>query len=147
RFAVGALLPSALMLLYLQRIGVLADFWFWTVTFNLSSYASAGTLAPRLGELVRIALPIALLLMASVLAPARWRPRLVALWACLTVAGGLGRFGLIHLQPAVPYFAILVAMLLVELSCRRATATLVAVLVLTLVWLGEFYGRRARWFE
>lgn len=146
-FAVGALLPSALLLLYLWHTGTLADFWFWTVTFNLSTYASAGTLAPRLGDVVRSALPIALVLAASVLAPARWRPRLLALWACLTVAGGLGRFGLIHLQPAVPYFAILVGMLAVALWRRRATAALLAVALLTVVWLGEFYGRRARWFD
>jgi hypothetical protein len=145
RFAAGALLPATLLLLYLHRVGVLADFWFWTVTFNLSTYARGGTLAPRLGDVVRIALPIALLLPATVLAPARWRPRLIVLWACSTVVGGLGRFGLIHLQPAVPYLAILVAMLLMELSRRRATVALVAVLLLTTVWLGEFYGRRARW--
>jgi hypothetical protein len=147
RFAAGALLPSALMLIHFLRIGVLGDFWFWTVTFNLSAYASDGTLAPRLGDVVRIALPAALLLAASVLTPARWRSRLLALWACATVAGGLGRFGLIHLQPAVPYLAILIAMLLAELSHRRARVALVATLALTALWLGEFYLRRARWLD
>lgn len=147
RFAAAALLPSLLMLAYLHVIGVLADFWFWTVTFNLSTYAKAGTLAPRIGDLVRIALPVAIGIAAVGVAPARWRAGLVALWGCATIAGGLGRFGLVHLQPAVPFFAILLGMLGVELWRRRATVALVALVILVPVWLGEFYGRRARWLD
>lgn len=147
RFAAGALLPSVLMLLWLHAIGVLADFWFWTVDFNLSTYAKAGTLAPRLGDLVRIALPIAIAGASVAIAPGRWRAGTIALWGCATVAGGLGRFGLVHLQPAVPFFAILLGMLGVELWRRRATVALIVLVVVVPVWLGEFYGRRARWLE
>ena len=147
RFAAGALLPSALMLLYLHAIGVLADFWYWTVGFNLSTYAKIGTLAPRFGDLVRIALPIVIGVVSVAITPARWRAGLVALWGCATVAGGLGRFGLVHLQPAVPSFAILLGMLGVELWHRRSTVALIVLVVVVPVWLGEFYGRRARWLE
>lgn len=147
RFAAGALLPSLVMLAHYHALGVLADFWFWGVSFNLTTAVRQATLAPGLGDVVRIALPIVLGVVATVVAPARWRPRLVALWGCATIAGGLGRFGLVHLQPAVPFFAILVGMLGVELWRRRATAGLLALLILTCVWLGEYYGRRARWLD
>ena len=147
RFAAGALLPSLATLAYLAKIGVLADFWFWTVTFNLSTYATDGTLAPRLGDVVRMALPVAIGIASLVVAPARWRAPLVALWGILSIAGGVGRFGLVHLQPAVPCFAILLGMLGVELWQRRATIALLVLVAITPVWLGEFYGRRARWLD
>lgn len=147
RFAAGTLLPSLSMLLYLHTIGVLADFWFWTVSFNLTTAVQQATLAPATGDLVRIALPVTIAVVAVVVVPARWQARLVGLWGCATVVGGLGRFGLIHLQPAVPFFAILVGMLGVELWRRRVTAALLALVVLSSVWLGEYYGRRARWLE
>lgn len=147
RFAAGALLPSLAMLLHFHAIGVLADFWFWTVGFNLTTAVRSATLAPQTGDLIRMALPVAIGIAAVAIAPARWRPGLVALWGCASVAGGLGRFGLVHLQPAVPFFAILLGMLGVELWHRRATLALVALVLLVPVWLGEFYGRRSRWLE
>ena len=147
RFTAGAIVPSLAMLAWLHAIGVLADFWFWTVGFNLSTYAREASLAPGTGDLVRLALPVAIGIASVAAAPARWRAGLVALWCIATVAGGLGRFGLIHLQPAVPYFAILLGMLGVELWRRRATIALVLLVILVPVWLGEFYGRRSRWLE
>lgn len=147
RFAAGASLPALAMLLHFAAIGVLADFWFWSVAFNLTTAVRSATLVPQTGDLVRIALPVAIAIAAVAIAPARCRAGLVALWGCASIAGGLGRFGLVHLHPAVPFFAILLGMLGVELWRRRATLALVALVFIVPVWLGEFYGRRARWLE
>lgn len=146
-FAAGALLPWSLVVLHLHAIGVLADFWLWAVRSHLTMALRGATLVPGLGDAVRIALPIAIVAAAVLRVPPHQRPGLVALWGCATVVGGLGHFGLIHLQPIVPCFAILTGMLGVELWRRRSTLALLALLMLSTVWLGEFYGRRSRWLD
>ncbi len=38
----GIFLPISLIAIYLISIGVLKDFWYWTVMFNLTTYAQSG---------------------------------------------------------------------------------------------------------
>ena len=101
-------------------IGVLGDFWFWTVGFNLTTARAIGQPAARPAIWCDSRSPVAIGI-ASMAAP----PTAARGWSpngdCIaTVAGGLGRRA-VHLHPAVPFFAILLGMLGVELWRRRAT--------------------------
>ena len=42
KFSAAVLLPSLLMRLYFYKLGILGDFWFWTIKFNLSVFAASG---------------------------------------------------------------------------------------------------------
>ncbi|MBI2599828.1 hypothetical protein HYW43_02840, partial [Candidatus Daviesbacteria bacterium] len=42
RFLLGLSIPVSLMITYLISIGVFRDFWFWTVIFNLTTFAEFG---------------------------------------------------------------------------------------------------------
>lgn len=137
KFSLAAILPSALMLAYFSRIGLLRDFWYWTIQFNLTAYASSGKLAPTWGQIAKLSLPAAFLVLAFFRLP---QLRLTLGWLVFTLIGGVARFDFIHLQPAVPYLAIVLAAL--SSSSRKI---MLAAFAVTLVWLGYFYSRPHYW--
>lgn len=147
KYAVGALFPSVLMLLYLNSRGILPDFWYWTVQFNLSEFATGGSLAPRMVDWVRLAFPIMAIVASWLVIPAKYKPKLLIGWMLFTIAGGIARFGLLHLQPAVPYFCLLFGMLLYELKEQKKKVWLGLVVLLIVLWTGYFYSRQKNLFQ
>ncbi|MBI2008295.1 hypothetical protein HYS82_01430 [Candidatus Amesbacteria bacterium] len=139
KFLFAAFLPSFLMLVYLQKIGVLSDFWYWTIKFNLSVFAASGSLAPRLQDWMKLSLPIALIALAFTKSP---NSRKYIFWLLFTIIGGTARFGLIHLQPAVPFFVLATGAL-----SLTSKPWLVFCLTLTTIWLGYFYTRQNNWLQ
>ena len=63
-------------------------------------------------------------------------------WGVLSIMAGLGRFDLKHFQPAIPFFALLMAMWVVRL--RRPAAIVLA--ALSLLWVGNFYRHQSKFF-
>lgn len=147
RFGLGALIPSIVMLIYLGKIGVLPDFWYWTVQFNLSNFAAEGSLVPRGADWVRLALPIVAIIASWIVIPAKYRPKLVISWMLVTVMGGIARFGLLHLQPAVPYLSLVFGLLLYSLGQQKMKVWLAGVVVLIVLWMGYFYSRQNNLFQ
>lgn len=144
RFSLGALLPSCVMLVHLASIGVWSDFWYWTVLFNLSDFASQGSLAPRIEDLVKLSLPVGLVLLAV------WRlrsTRFISLWMISTIVGGIARFGLLHFQPAIPYLSLIIGLLFHDLWLHRKKAMMIGILLFMFVWTGYFYSRQNNFFE
>ncbi|TSC88373.1 MAG: Uncharacterized protein G01um101416_41 [Microgenomates group bacterium Gr01-1014_16] len=139
KFSFAALLPSFLMLVYLQKIGVLSDFWYWTIKFNLSDFAASGSLAPRLQDWIKLSLPIAFIALAFIKSS---NSRKYMFWLLFTIIGGIARFGLIHLQPAVPFFALALSAL-----SRTSKPRFIFCLALTTAWLGYFYTHQNNLFQ
>ncbi len=134
-FTLGAVLPSLLMLIYFAKIGVLHDWWFWTVQFNLTAYAHGGKLAPTLGQWLKLSWPIAVLGLAAWRLP---KYRLMLGWLGLSVVGGLARFGFVHLQPAIPYFCIIYSALILA-TWRQSKLLALGLLAPTALWVGWFF--------
>lgn len=132
-YGLGVIAPLILTAGYFWQLGVWADFWYWLVTFNLQVYALAGKLPPALSDWKLLSLPLVLLLIAT------WKSKdkLILGWAILSVVGGLSRFALVHLQPAIPFLALL----LVRLPRRVAFVAL----VVSLLWVGRYYFRVGNW--
>lgn len=139
KFSFTALLPSLLMLVYLQKLGLLSDFWYWTIKFNLSVFAASGSLSPRLQDWIKLSLPLVFIALAFTKFPTS---RKYAFWLLFTVIGGIARFGFIHLQPAVPFFALALGTL-----GRTSKPWFIFCLTLTAVWLGYFYARQNNWLQ
>lgn len=138
KFSLAALLPSALMLVYFYRLGVGDAFWYWTVRFNLGPYAAAGRLTPTWGQAVKLALPLATIGYVFFRVKSS---RMVIGWLIASIIGGLPRFGFIHLQPAVPFFALATA------GLARHKKLAAGFVLLSLLWLGYFYSRQGNWLE
>lgn len=137
RFSIAALFPSALMLLYFQHAGVAKSFIFWAIQFNLGAYAAGGKLAPTVGQLARLTLPVAVI---GYVFFKNKSQRLTIGWLVFSIIGGIARFGFIHLQPAIPFFALIMPTL------TRNKKILVLYFVLTAVWLGHFYSQQRNFF-
>jgi Dolichyl-phosphate-mannose-protein mannosyltransferase len=121
----GAALPWIPVLVYLSVRGLVPDFLYWAVVYNLTVYANQARILPALPNIVRLALP-SVLMVYSWLALRRRHPMAdaVFLWGMVSVTGGLVRFHLKYFQPAVPFLALSVGMLVNQLLvCRFCSGT------------------------
>lgn len=105
-YLAGLLLPIILMILYFWGIGVIKDFWYWTVVFNLTTYAQFGRGAgPSLAHFIR-----ALLVFGSAFLVIRKIKSKEAQVLLIFLVGGLlglsTRFDFVHFQPALPFAVI-----------------------------------------
>ncbi len=105
-FLIGVFIPIILMLIYFAYIGVLKDFWYWTVVFNLTTYAQFGRgIEPSAAHLTRVLVVFgsSLFVLRSI------RSKEVQILLIFLIGALLGlstRFDFVHFQPALP-FAIL----------------------------------------
>lgn len=140
KYLVGLSLPVALMLSYLLSIGVLKDFWYWTVIFNLTVFAKyGGKEVPTLAHLSRVAVVFG----ASLFALFSKEKKIVytlLIFLMGSLAGVFARFDFVHFQPALP-FAILATVYglgrLWELG--KLKVWWVGYIVVLVIWLSIFY--------
>jgi len=104
----ASLLPFLLTVIYFWSRGALADFFYWTVKFNFLVYPGLARHWPTVTDLLKLSLPGLLACLAILKAK---NHRLLAAFALTSVIGVLPRFDLVHFQPAVPFFVILVSRL------------------------------------
>ncbi|MBI5358645.1 hypothetical protein HZB69_03425 [Candidatus Amesbacteria bacterium] len=144
-FGIMSVLPSLVMLLYFYSKGILTDFWYWTVQFNLSTYASGGRLAPTFSELLKLSLPVLIIIFAWIRSKNRKYLFLLIGWMLFSIIGGIARFGFIHLQSAIPYFSIICGLAFIHLWKINKKIFLVLTIICTL-WIGWFYLKQKDFF-
>jgi len=147
RFGIAAVVPSMVMLLYFDKLGILSDFWYWTVQFNLTKFAAEGSLAPRIVDLVRLTFPVFAILAAWMIVKPKYKIHLIIGWMLFTVVGGSARFGLLHFQPAIPYFSLVFGLLLYSLWDSQHKKWLFVVGMIMALWMGYFYSRQRDLFQ
>jgi hypothetical protein len=104
-FGLGFLLPVFLMLGWISYIGVLKDFWFWTVQFNLTTYVAMGGKPPTMGELIRLSFiyfPSVFVLLKRY-KDSYQLPILLIIFIGGGMFGGGHRFDLTYFQPSLPF--------------------------------------------
>ena len=137
----GILIPMALMLLYFISIGVIKDFWYWTVVFNLTTYAKFGTSTPAsVGFVTRVLLVYS----TSILLWFHKDRRLIQI-LFLFLAGSLigifDRADFVHFQPSLPF--VLLATALGVYSISKTTLAKFGIfiyVVITFWWQKVFYS-------
>ena len=132
-FSAFSLAPSMLTLIYFHSLGALGDFWYWTITFNLTTFAAYGRNLPTLGELIKV---LSITCLAGFLFMTRPKTRQALILALVSSLETLSRFGLIHLQPAIPFLAIASA------NLKNQTKAAFVVIVISIVWFGYFLGKQ-----
>ena len=103
-FLVGYLPLPALMTLYMAVNGLFADFWYWTVTYNLTVFAKFGRKFSTLNELNKFALafvPSAFLIISR-----KTKYYLVLLFMVGALIAAYARFDFVHLQPSLVFAVI-----------------------------------------
>lgn len=105
-YSLGIFIPVSLMLLYIISIGVWRDFWFWTVVFNLTTYAEFGLKTPpSLGFITRILLVYGTGLLCLLKGDKKVR-LIILIFTIGSLVGAFERADFVHFQPSLP-FAIL----------------------------------------
>lgn len=138
-YSLGVFVPVSLMLAYIIGIGVFKDFWFWTVIFNLTTYAEFGRgSGPDWAHLSRalfvFGLPFLILLRIKLK-----EVQMLAIFLAGALIGLSTRFDFVHFQPALP-FAILAAVYGLGGLGRLGRLGVLGVYGLVMIWwLITFY--------
>jgi hypothetical protein len=137
-FLVGFLPLPLLMLGYIVSRGIFSDFWYWTVIFNLTTFAKYGGRGATLSELLRIVSVYGF----SLLAVVDKKSRSLALWTAVFALGALfsanARFDFVHFQPSLPFICLLTVMAL-QFCWRKAKFLILIYVIGASVLLFTFY--------
>ncbi len=106
KFILGISIPLVCMIVYFISLGVIKDFWYWTLIFNLTIYTATGNnFSLSFGFLTRILFVYSSSILIW-LNEKRFLRDLVFIFLVGSLAGALDRPAFLHFQPSLP-FAIL----------------------------------------
>ncbi len=109
------LAPVFLVFIHFWKLGVLNDFIYWTVTFNLTVFSQMGKTQPTLTDIFKM-IPVFGFTLISIIILIKKRDTKRLLLPGIFFVGTLffayARFDYIHLQPALPYAVIICFLLL-----------------------------------
>ncbi len=124
---------------YFYLRGVFGDLFFWTVTFNLTTFAKEGSKAPFLSGLIRVIwiyLPVAVIFVLK----DKIFVLLMAVFLIGSLSGDLSRFDLVHFQPSLPFVVITTTILVFQMIKMLATKIYLSIYVLVaVIWLITFF--------
>lgn len=147
-FLFSSLVPIIFMFGYIIRLGAWRDFYYWTVEFNLGTFAEMGRKHASFAQAAR-ALPVFLLSFLSI-----FKLKTEVYVSLAYMLGALvfayARFDYVHLQPALPFAAILGAVVLSKGKKLRKDLIYFFIIFSSLV-LAPFYrhavGRSVLFFD
>ncbi len=140
KYLVGLLPPILLMVLYFIWIGVFEDFWYWTIVFNLTIYASSGTQIPEnFGFISRVLVVYTASLSYFLYKDKRFKV-ILSLFLIGSAVGAFDRANFVHFQPSLPFAMLGTAIGVYSLPKKKALFILTSFyLVVTLWWQNIFY--------
>ena len=149
-FITGAI-PLLLTILWIFSKSLLPDFWYWAVQFNFEVYSKLGRKLPTFTQLARV---VVFFLPAFYVVLARFKKEkdflLSGIFLVFSLFTAVSRFEFVHLQPALPFVALLTAYFIIS-KLKYRVATLAIITITTIVWLPVFYkksvGNRIYFFE
>ncbi len=103
----GILPFPLLMIIYIISKGIFSDFWYWTIVFNLTTFAKYGRRGPTFFEFFRVAAVYGFSLLG--LMSKKFRSEM--LWLVVFALGALfsanARFDFVHFQPSLPFICLM----------------------------------------
>ena len=137
-YLLGLLSPIVLMLIYLFSLGVIKDFWYWTVVFNLTTFAQSGKqAAPTFAHLLRVGVVFGggLILVKFLNQRSAW---ILLMFMFGALLAAFARFDFVHFQPALP-FAILATVYGLDKLGKLGRLMGIGYLFILIWWLVIFY--------
>ena len=140
KYIIGAVIPVGLMLLFIIKEGYFAHFWYWTVVFNLTTYAQFGTQIPNnFGFLSRVFVVYATSLLGF-LDKDKHLKIILGIFLIGSLFGAFDRSNFVHFQPSLPFALIGTALGFYALTKRQITFVLIGLyLVIAVWWQNIFY--------
>ncbi|HCB23037.1 hypothetical protein A3B42_02335 [Candidatus Daviesbacteria bacterium RIFCSPLOWO2_01_FULL_38_10] len=139
-YLLGLILPVILMILYFIWIGVFPDFWYWTITFNLTVYASLGTQIPTSFGFISRVLMVYIASLSGFLYKEKRLKIIVFIFLVGSLIGAFDRANFVHFQPSLPFAVILTGLGVYSLTKRKTGFILIAIyLTVTIWWQNIFY--------
>lgn len=139
-FGLGVLIPTLFLILYITNLGIWKDFIFWTITFNMTTFAEMGRKYGTLSEWSRVIGVYGFSLFAFFDKKVREDTLLIGVFLAGSLASIYARFDFVHLQPSLPFVALLSAISINWLIKRKYLKLLIAVYVLASIFLlSQFY--------
>mgnify|MGYP001581340933 CR=1 FL=1 len=147
-FGLGALIPTLFLIKYINDLGIWKDFIFWTITFNMSTFAEMGRKYGTLSEWARVVGVYGFALFAILDKQSlpdggknvRENVILISLFLVGSMTSIYARFDFVHFQPSLPFVALLSAFSINWLLKKRSLKLLVAVYIFaTIFLLNQFY--------
>lgn len=138
-FILGLLGPIGLMLIFLSWLGVLSDFWYWAVIFNLTTFAEFGRgTVPTLAHFSRALLAFGTAFVA-ILRMKEKEAQLLFIFLAGTLFGLSTRFDFVHFQPALPFAVLATIFGLGGLGRLRRIGMVSGYGMILIWWLIIFY--------
>lgn len=128
----GILLPVLLMFIYIIKLDVLKDFWYWTVTFNLTTFSQLGRKYPTFLEILKICWvfsPSLLAVFIIFLKKPVKELQLLSIFFICAMFFFYARSDFIHLQPLLP-FGFLLTIFLIKIVPKRLIYPVVIIYLL-----------------
>jgi hypothetical protein len=138
-FLAGVALLPGLMVLYFINMGVFQDFWYWTVTYNLTTFSKFGRKLPTFTGFTRV-LAVYSMVVFSWLTD---RKKIV-FWITIFLLGGLlsayARFDFVHFQPSLPFVCLGTVVALDNLRKHKYLRYIIAgYIAVVFLFLSVFY--------
>jgi hypothetical protein len=138
-FLVGFLPVPILTAFYFWTRGALLDMWFWTIWFNLTTFAKFGRKAGDLAHWVRIGVVFGPILGL----PFVKNKNLAILLAIFTVGNlseAVSRFDFVHFQGSLPFACFIIVLVIAKFWNKSwFKLFLTGYLVINLFWVAKFY--------
>jgi hypothetical protein len=132
-YATGVLLPILIMLIYIYSIGVFKDFWYWTVTFNLTTFADYGRKAPFFSGVARVGFVLIFSGLIIFL-----KDKVVKSLLAIFIFGSLlaiyARFDFVHFQPALPFVLIATVLGFDQIKKQALTKMTLVFYIIVIFW-------------
>ncbi len=140
RYLFGLSLPVILMVTYFFSIGVIKDFWYWTIVFNLTTFAQYGRKGPFFTGVARVGFAIAASCGVFFSKDKRMVKTLI-IFVLGSLAALYARFDFVHFQPALPFVLIATVLGFSAIWKQKwARLILTGYLVVIVWWLSVFYS-------
>lgn len=141
-FLTGVTMPVLFMLLYILKIGVWEDFYYWTITYNLTTFAQMGRKLPTLSLFLRSGMVFFVGAFAWLIEASKNQRKntiLLGIFGFGSLVFTCARFDYIHLQPALPFFLLMISGFIFLLHSRLKIVLGVCYLVFSLILISRFY--------
>lgn len=123
-FLLGLSVPVITLVIWILKLGIWKEFIFWTVTFNVTTFAQMGRKYPGTSDIIKL-LPVyglSIIIIAYLLIIRKER-KLNFIWIVLffigTLAFAYARFDLVHLQPSLVFALLILTYLIKNLIYKR----------------------------
>src|SRR3989338_4477724 len=139
-YLLGLILPVILMVLYFIWMGIFPDFWYWTVTFNLTVYASSGTQIPTSFGFISRVLMVYIASLSGYLYKEKRLKIILLLFMIGSLIGAFDRANFVHFQPSLPFAILATSLGFYSLSKVNFGFIIIGIyLLITVWWQNIFY--------